>query len=191
MDEEHRTSQQNQQKTSKLRDQILAHKTLQPNSKALVWGGKWGVCSLWNHCPHLFHSFLGKDFLYILTGAKHSHVPCRMQLKKMGKVTLLLSHLFPPQESTTLFIPVLSEQWRLLIFLLFPSLLGFPQALFLILFFPSMTSAPHMALPADGFWKWLHPPTSSASLSHDVTFRTQLPIFAFKACVLSFLFIKK
>lgn len=163
---------------------------LQPNSKALVWGGKWGVCSLWNHCPHLFHSFLGKDFLYILTGAKQS---CSFQdaIEENGKrYPLTFSPLSPSGKHNS----VHSRSLRTVKAFNFPPFsffAGFSSGVIFDPFFPSMTSTPHMALPADGFWKWLHPPTSSASLSHDVTFRTSLPIFASKACVLAFLFIKK
>lgn len=108
------------------------------NSKALVWDRKPGVCSLWNNCPlPLWFLFWGRISSTFLLVQNTEHAPSRTQLRVMGKVIFSLSHLHPHplHESLTVYSSSLRtlKALKRTILILFPSLVGFPQAVFFIL----------------------------------------------------------
>lgn len=154
---------------------------LRPNPKALVWGRKCGVCPLWSNCFLPLWFFLRKFFFL------HSHW-CKTKNMVLlghnwgwwGELSSSFLTLFPFQESITMFIPVLLEQWRLSketcsSFLI---LVSFLQALFLILLFLSdLTNS-----QGSPCW-WLLKVTSSSNLLHPAALWRRLWKWASYLCL--------
>ena len=125
----------------------------------------WRTLSSGREVLFPFDSSLGKSFLRSHLVQNTELISSGMQLRENGKSYLSTSSPLPNpmRRSLTLLILVLLEQWRLLkeTFSLFLILVGFPQALVLIILFPSDLTTSHDS----PFW-WLSRMTSSSNLLH-------------------------
>lgn len=139
---------------------------LQPNSEAPAWVENVEDSSLWKRSPLSLWFFFGKEFSLRSHLVQNTElISSGMQLRENGKSYLSTSSPLPNpmRRSLTLLILVLLEQWRLLkeTFSLFLILVGFPQALVLIILFLSDLTTSH-----DSPCWWLSRMTSSSNLFH-------------------------